>query len=256
MQLDAEAWPIALLGLRILAVVLLYGFLFTAFRALRTELRAPALPERQPAPLHSLDEARAIGGVPAEAVTVPWMDEPEAEEGGFDEDEGEEAWETEPAAATPTERVLAPPRRRLRPRVWLPVAAAVLVVTFGGSALLLTGGSPGAPPASEAPDGEATIDVSQPPTVTPAPGRVTVGLAATEDAQVRVTVDGTVQFEGTLHRGERQSWEGAERIQVWTDSGKTLQLAVNGVDLGAYSPAMGHPDWNRIDFGFWPGWAQ
>ena len=99
-------------------------------------------------------------------------------------------------------------------------------------------------------------DPFEPPTVAPEPGQVTVGLAATEDAQVRVTVDGTVEFEGTLRSGERQAWAGSERIQVWTDSGKTLQLAVNGVDLGAYSPAMGQPDWNRIDFGFWPGWGQ
>jgi hypothetical protein len=95
-----------------------------------------------------------------------------------------------------------------------------------------------------------------PPTVTAAPGQVTVGLAATTDAQLRVTVDGTVQFQGTLAAGQRQAWEGRQRIQVWTDSGRTLLLAVNGRDLGPYSPAMGHPDWNRIDFGFWPGWTR
>ena len=43
---------------------------------------------------------------------------------------------------------------------------------------------------------------------------------------------------------------------MWTDKGKTLVLAVNGRDLGPYSPAMNHPDWNRIDFSFWPGWSE
>ena len=133
----------------------------------------------------------------------------------------------------------------------------MLVAGFGGTALLLRGDDPGAPPAATAPEAEATtVNPLEPPTVAPSPGQVTVGLATLEDAQVRVTVDGVVQFDGTLRRGQRQAWDGRERIQVWTDNGQQVQLAVNGVDLGAYSPAMGQPDWNRIDFGFWPGWAQ
>ncbi|MCB9490650.1 MAG: DUF4115 domain-containing protein [Dehalococcoidia bacterium] len=263
MQLDAEAWPIALLVLRVVAVALLYLFLFTAFRALRNELRAPAVPERRPMATPSAVRARPAA-VPPVAVTTPaseaaWDEEPLPDETWDDEeewDEGDYGWETEPAASAYVQPLPAPARRRPPARLWVPIAAAVLVVTFGGTALLLAGSGPGTPPAGDVPAGEATVDVSQPPTVAPAAGRVTVGLAATEDAQVRVTVDGTVQFDGTLRKGERQNWEGGERIQVWTDSGKTLQLAVNGVDLGAYSPAMGHPDWNRIDFGFWPGWAQ
>jgi hypothetical protein len=107
---------------------------------------------------------------------------------------------------------------------------------------------PDATDASEAPLG--------PPIVTPVPGQVTVGLGATTEAQLRVTVDGTVEFEGTLAAGEWQTWNGSQRIQVWTDSGRTLQLAVNGYSLGDYSTAMGHSDWNRIEFGFWPGWTQ
>ena len=90
----------------------------------------------------------------------------------------------------------------------------------------------------------------------PGAGQVTVGLAAREDSGVRVTVDGVVQFDGTLASGQRQSWDGKQRIDVWTDKGKTLELAVNGKALGPYSPAMGHSDWNRIDFSFWPGYGQ
>jgi hypothetical protein len=83
-----------------------------------------------------------------------------------------------------------------------------------------------------------------------------VALAANEASGVRVTVDGVVQFDGTMQAGQRQNWDGTQRIEVWTDKGKTLGLTVNGKDLGPYSPAMGHADWNRIDFSFWPGWPQ
>ncbi len=84
----------------------------------------------------------------------------------------------------------------------------------------------------------------------------TVGLAAQEDSLVRVTVDGVVQFDGTLKARQRQAWDGAQRIQVWTDKGKTVLIAINGDNLGPYSPSMGKPDWNRIDFGFAPGWVR
>jgi Domain of unknown function (DUF4115) len=102
----------------------------------------------------------------------------------------------------------------------------------------------------------APVETFGPQAVTPVSGRVTVGVAAQTDARLRITVDGTVAFEGTLAAGERQAWDGSQRIQVWTDSGRTLLLAVNGQNLGPYSTAMGHPDWNTIDFGFWPGWTR
>ena len=171
----------------------------------------------------------------------------------------DEGWDDE----TWDEEVLAPAgdgrgasRSGVRPRVWLPITAAILVAAFGGTALLLAEQEPGEPTTNVVGAEATAVDPLEPPTIPPDPGRVTVGLATTQDAQVRVTVDGVVEFDGTLRRGQRQEWEGAERIQVWTDSGKSVQLAVNGEDLGAYSPAMGHPDWNRIDYGFWPGWAQ
>jgi hypothetical protein len=224
--LDADtSWSVALLLLRIVAVGVLYLFLYSAFRTLRDELRGRApIAERAAAPA-------AVLAV-SEALPVEYG----------------EAWE--PAAT----RVPPPPSSsRIPARIAIPAAAAVLVLVLGVATTLgsrePTGDTATAPPAS-------TSEPFGPPTATPAPGRVTVGLAATEDSQVRVTVDGVVQFEGTLRARERQAWEGAERIQVWTDKGKTLELAVNGQDLGPYSPAMGHPDWNRIDFGFWPGWAQ
>jgi hypothetical protein len=240
--MGADTWPLVLLGLRVGAVVLLYLFLVTAFRALRSDLRGAIVPELA---------LRPTATTPEEA----WSSSAATEDDGWDDDWDEEA--PDGVASAPARPTRIAPVGGVRLQLWLPIAAAVLVAGFGGTALLLRGDDPGAPPGSSAVETEATtVDPLEPPTVAPAAGRVTVGLATLEDAQLRVTVDGVVEFDGTLRRGQRQAWDAGERIQVWTDNGQQVQLAVNGVDLGAYSPAMGHPDWNRIDFGFWPGWAQ
>lgn len=239
-----EGWPLILLGLRIGAVMLLYLFLFSAFRTLRAELRAPVASER-PARRRA---APVAAGYP----------EDDLEEGVYPPDEYEAAAAAayvaeEPAAWQPVDEPPPAASRRVPLGVAIPSAAAVALLVLGGAAIFLGDDPPGE--AATAPPASTEEAAFAPPTATPAPGRVTVGLAAQEDAQVRVTVDGTVQFDGTLRAGQRQSWEGGQRIQVWTDSGKTLLLSVNGEDLGPYSPAMGHADWNRIDYGFWPGWA-
>ena len=137
-------------------------------------------------------------------------------------------------------------------RIFVPLYATLAAVVIG--AIFFAVRSPSSPGATEPPP--AASQTSGPPAVAPAAGRVTVGLLATEDSGVRVTVDGVVQFDGILQTGVRQAWDGKERIDVWTDKGKTLGLAVNGRDLGPYSPAMNRPEWNRIDFSFWPGWSQ
>jgi len=169
-----------------------------------------------------------------------------------------------PAVLSPSrvQEVSAAPRRtapapggiieRLRAVRWavvVPLAAAVLVIALGSLALA-TGREPGAEEAAREP---ASGSAAGPPLEQPAAGRVTVGLAAQERTNLRITIDGVVEFDGALNAGQRQSWEGSQAIQVWTDKGKTLLLAVNGKNLGPYSPAMGHPDWNRIEFTFWPG---
>jgi hypothetical protein len=43
-------------------------------------------------------------------------------------------------------------------------------------------------------------------------------------------------------------------VQVWTNNGKNLLVTVNGFQLGALSPAVGHPDWNTVDWGWLAGW--
>jgi len=253
-ELEAEAWPIALLVLRILTVLLLYLFLLTAFRALRADLRAPAPVER---PRRRVRRERAPvevvpASVAASTTVEAWPEVGETPVEPVEPWDDEEDWEHESAVPADPERE----RSRLRPAFLVPVVAAVLVAGFAAGAFWLADDAPGTPSTEQVGPSATPIPPGEPPTEQPAPGRVTVGLAAREDSNLRVTVDGIVQFDGVLREGESQAWEGGARIQVWTDKGKTLQLAVNGVDLGAYSPAMDRPDWNRIDFGFWPGWAQ
>ncbi len=166
-----------------------------------------------------------------------------------------EVW---PPPSTPGRRRVADGERQVPWHVAVPVAAAVLALLLGITGLVIATQA-GFNPGSLAPGTDSNSGV---PISTPATGRVTVGVQAQEETNVRVTIDGVVQFNGTLSSGDRRLWEGTERIQVWTDRGQTLLLSVNGHDLGPYSPAMGAiqgdaeiAGWNRIDFGFWPGWA-
>lgn len=242
-------------------MVLLYLFLFSAFRTLRADLRAPLAAHEGTVAERALEDRRrayqpAVAGNPYveydDFEEAP-VDEPAFTDSGFDDDAfdedefEEEPWEPVPTPA-PTSFL-----RRLPLNIAIPSGAAVALVILGGVALF-AGEDPPAENVTTPP--APTTEAFAPPAVPPAPGRVTVGLAATTDALVRVTVDGVVQFDGTLRAGQTQAWEAGDRIQVWTDSGKTLLLAVNGENLGPYSPAMMRPDWNRIDYGFWPGWAQ
>ncbi len=248
-----EAWPIVLLVLRIGVVAVLYLFLLSAFRALRAELRAPVL-ELAPAGRGRTDDRDPIEPPNVEPTEVP--------RAAVAEDVVPDDLTPLPPplpARLPTarkrrERRVQPTRRRVPLALGIPIGAAAAVIVLGGAVALMNLG-----PEERTPGGVAAAPANEPfgpPVVKPAPGRVTVGLAAQEDSLVRVTVDGVVQFDGTLRARQRQAWDGAQRVQVWTDKGKTMLIAINGENLGPYSPAMGHPDWNRIDFGFIPGWTR
>ena len=86
------------------------------------------------------------------------------------------------------------------------------------------------------------------------PNRATLGLAAERDAEIRVTVDGTQVFAGVLRPGETRSWEGRRSVQVWTNNGKALITTVNGFPLGQLSAAVGHPEWNTVEWSWPAGW--
>jgi hypothetical protein len=83
----------------------------------------------------------------------------------------------------------------------------------------------------------------------------TLTLTAQQSAQVRVTLDGAITFSGVLAAGESQSWNANSTVQVWTDNGGALLVSLNGYSLGAMSVAVGHPNWNTVDWTWAADWA-
>lgn len=170
------------------------------------------------------------------------------------------------AASTATAISTAAPARRVTGRyarstmrrggirwgVIIPAGGAIVAVALAVGGVLATYdfGDRGGPAAVAEPGSTSTPASISPQ---PQPGQVTVGLVAQEDSNVRVTVDDIVEFDGVMSAGEKRTWEGSRYIQVRTDKGKTMLLSVNGTDRGEYSPSQGHPEWNTIDFKFWPG---
>lgn len=99
--------------------------------------------------------------------------------------------------------------------------------------------------------------VSPTATMMPAPNAAgaTLELTTGQAAQVRVHVDGVLAFSGGLTAGESRSWAGSNDVRVWTDSGATLLVTVNGFALGPLAAAVGHPDWNTVDWSWAAGWT-
>ncbi len=90
---------------------------------------------------------------------------------------------------------------------------------------------------------------------TPVPANMaTLRLTPQQDTQVRVTVDGGVAFNGVLKAGQSQTWQGSRNVGVATNGGQTLNIEVNGHNLGPLSPAVGHPEWNAVDWAWPAGW--
>ncbi len=94
-------------------------------------------------------------------------------------------------------------------------------------------------------------------TVTPAPnaGGATLALTAGQATRVRVYVDGVLAFSDGLAAGESRTWAGSNEVRVWTDSGASLLVTVNGFALGPLAVAVGHPDWNTVDWSWAAGWT-
>jgi hypothetical protein len=246
-----DTWTFVLLGLRVAVCVALYLFLLAAFRTLRAELRRPATAAEELA-----GAAARVGSSHATAATAPAI----AQNPMVSLEASDVEALPPPVASAPAIERAAVRRRARRqasatsPLGRSPLRNAIIALTpllILGSAAVLAANARQNEQADAPPVAQAT---EAPTASAPAPGRVAVGLRAQEDSSVRVTVDSVVQFSGVLRAGQHQRWEGSNRIQVWTDKGKTLLLSVNGHDLGPYSPAMGHPDWNRIDFAFAPSW--
>ncbi len=72
------------------------------------------------------------------------------------------------------------------------------------------------------------------PTIVPAVAGqgVQVVLVATAAAWMQVTVDGLVQFNGTLAGGSRRTFSGYNTVYVWTGNGGGVTAIVNGQSRG------------------------
>ncbi|MEW5940720.1 MAG: RodZ domain-containing protein, partial [Chloroflexota bacterium] len=61
---------------------------------------------------------------------------------------------------------------------------------------------------------------------------VQINIVATERAYLRVTVDGTVKFDGRTTPGSAYPFEGREQIEVLTGNGAALRVTFNSRDMG------------------------
>jgi cytoskeletal protein RodZ len=69
------------------------------------------------------------------------------------------------------------------------------------------------------------------PTAAPVEG-ITLQIRTTSDAWVRVTVDGTMAYEGTLARGVTREWSGDETVKVRSGRSSSVIITVNGDEKG------------------------
>lgn len=141
--------------------------------------------------------------------------------------------------------------------------AEVLVAglrTTDGRALVQQPVPPAQTPAVPTPLATALATPTAAPTATTVASALTAGgatlsVTAQESMQVRVSVDGASAFNGTLAAGESGAWGGGNRVQLWTDDAKNLLVTVNGYNLGPLSAAVGHPDWNTVDWTWSADWT-
>lgn len=88
----------------------------------------------------------------------------------------------------------------------------------------------------------ASPSPSPSPTQTPSPtaspnAPVTVAISLTDASWLEVTVDGAVEFEGTLNRGEQRSWSGQEAITIFSGNPGGVMVTHNQQQAAA----MGEP---------------
>lgn len=81
-----------------------------------------------------------------------------------------------------------------------------------------------------------------PPTATPVPvvqqsptaprTDLTVKVTTTQDAWLQVTVDGSIQYSGTLPKGSTKQWTGKNTIRIRSGRADAVNVNVNGADRG------------------------
>lgn len=138
-----------------------------------------------------------------------------------------------PPAPSQPEPVMGVPRRRDDYRLFVMVAATLLVLAaaFG----ILSARQPAPAPAelpSEAPAVEAD----------PA-GPITVAILANEPVEVAIAADGGEPETFSLQAGEGRSFDGDRTITVGLSDGGSAQVTVDGIDYGV--PGVPGVPWQR-----------
>lgn len=104
--------------------------------------------------------------------------------------------------------------------------------------------APSVPPAEELPSNDPAAVVQEQP--------VTVAVKALEAVRATVRVDGNVEFQNVLRRGESLSFEGERAIRLELGRGQVVHLTVNGHPVGTagragapYAATFGPTDFRR-----------
>ena len=110
-------------------------------------------------------------------------------------------------------------------RSWLPIAIGVGVLALLAIAVIpaIVNRSPSAPESEPAPAPEP-----EPEPASSAP--VSLGISITEagPSWMRITVDGSVAFEGNMSPGEEELWEGQQSITINVGNAGAALVSVNG----------------------------
>lgn len=202
--------------------------LVQAFTAERHEGTATAAPAAPTAPAAS----KKAPAKPVQRAAASEKEAPKAEK-------PEEKAETPVKAAEPKrERKALAPEEKAAPRLkaqdfnepkrsngkLIAIVAAVLVV-LAGAVYALSGSDDSAKPAPAA----------QQQAETPAPKTydgVEVTANFTADCWLEVKADGKVVYEGTLKKGDSQTWKGTDKVMVRVGDAGAVSFSVNGKDLG------------------------
>jgi cytoskeleton protein RodZ len=143
------------------------------------------------------------------------------------------------ALPSAVERLHERERAATRPRKprWLAAALASTAVLVAAAVSGVVRGPGPRGPATTLPDLPPPVARSGAAVAAPTPPRVTVLVTLTGRSWLRVLVDGTVAFEGSLGAGDSRTFVGRERVEVALGNAGVVRLAVDGRELG--SPGRG-----------------
>jgi cytoskeleton protein RodZ len=119
---------------------------------------------------------------------------------------------------------------------WLGVGFVALVIISIGITIGVVNRSPAPETTEETNDAIAPADPEPVVTAEPEPEPaapavpVAITLNATEAAWVSITVDGTLDYEGTLPAGTERSWEAQNEVVVITGNAGGITISHNGSD--------------------------